>query len=212
MPGTWKRILNWAMLGLTAAVIAVTLLAATPAGTTPPVASFAVKIDLADRHGSGAHIGNGYVLTAAHVVETGAPKVITDTGATIDAEVLWINKDYDIALLRVADYRKIDSVPLSCAPLERGTRYTAYGNPGSVEFVSASGTVVGKPEKRGPWKEVVTIDGTLVMGMSGGGVIADGKLVGISVGVQSVQMGFSSAITGFGFVVPGSAVCGLMAR
>lgn len=178
-----------------------------------PVASFAVKIDMPEKHGSGVHVGGGYILTAAHVADGGAGmKVITDTGASKDVEVLWLNKDYDIALLRIADYADVAVAPLSCAPLAIGTPYTAYGNPGSLEFVSASGTVVGKAEKRGPWKEVVTIDGTLVMGMSGGPVVYRGNVVGISVGVQSVQLGFSSAITGFGFVVPGSAICGLLAR
>lgn len=182
-------------------------------GAGQPAASFAVKIDMPDKHGSGVHIGGGYILTAAHVADGGTGmKAITDTGASRDVEVLWLNKDYDIALLRIADYADVAVAPLSCAPLAIGTPYTAYGNPGSVEFVSASGTVVGKAEKRGPWKEVVTIDGTLVMGMSGGPVVYRGNVVGISVGVQSVQLGFSSAITGFGFVVPGSAICGLLAR
>lgn len=178
-----------------------------------PLASFAVKIDFPAGHGSGTHIGNGYVLTAAHVVDGGAGiKVLTDTGAAKDAEVLWVNKDYDVALLRIDEFDDIRSVPLSCAPLERGTRYVAYGNPGSVDFVSAAGAVVSKPERRGPWRSVVTVDGTVVPGMSGGGVIVSGRLVGVSVGVMSASVGLLPSITGFGFVVPASDICGLLAR
>lgn len=177
-----------------------------------PIASFAVKIDFPEGHGSGSHIGHGYILTAAHVVEGRVPKVLTDTGVEKDVAVLWINKDYDVALLRIADYDDVASIPLSCSELPVGTRYVAYGNPGAVEFVSSAGTVVGKAEARGPWRSVVTINGTLVMGMSGGGVVSNGRVVGVSVGVQSVQLGFSSSITGFGFVVPGSVVCELLAR
>lgn len=196
------------------AVVLVVLTGAAGGFTSPkPIASFAVKIDFPAGHGSGTHIGNGYILTAAHVVDGGVGiKVVTDTGATKDADVLWANKSYDIALLRVSDFDDLRSVPLSCAPLVRGTSYVAYGNPGNIDFVSASGAVVGKPEPRGPWREVVTVDGTVVPGMSGGGVVVGGRLVGVSVGVMSASLGLLPSITGFGFVVPGSAVCGLLAR
>lgn len=181
--------------------------------SAPPAASFSVKIDFADGHGSGAHIGSGYIVTAAHVVDGRDVKVVTDTGVTREAKVLWSNKDYDVALLRIDDFADVQSVTLSCEPLVPGAHYTAYGNPGSVDFVRAAGEVVGNAERRGPWAEVVTVNGTIVQGMSGGGVLVSGRLAGITVGVQSVALGgMFPSITGFGFVVPGSAICGLMGR
>lgn len=179
----------------------------------PPAASFSVKIDFPDGHGSGSHIGNGYIITAAHVVDGRDPKVVTDTGATHDAKVLWSNKDFDVALLRIADFGDIRSVTLSCAELLPGTNYVAYGNPGDIDFVHSAGEVVGKAEKRGPWSEVATVTGAIAQGMSGGGVLVSGRLTGVTVGVQAVALGGKYPnMSGFGYVVPGSAVCELLAR
>lgn len=207
IPGTDKAF-YWCAGVFIAAVLCFTLFS-TPAAVP---ASFSVKIDVGEDHGSGTHIGNGYVITAAHVVDGRTPKVVTDTGATNDAEVLWSNKGYDVAMLRIKDFAGIESAPLSCSSLAPGTYYVAYGNPGNIEFVHAAGEVVGKREPRGDWLDVVTVNGTVVMGMSGGGVIVNGRLSGVTVGVQAVALGPFPSLTGFGFVVPGSAICGLLAR
>jgi Trypsin-like serine proteases, typically periplasmic, contain C-terminal PDZ domain len=84
-----KRYRALAVAALCLVLGAVTVLYATKTKGDRAIGSFAVKIDLPDKHGSGAHIGRGYILTAAHVVEgiTDA-KVITDTGAEYPAVVL----------------------------------------------------------------------------------------------------------------------------
>ncbi len=153
------------------------------------------------------------MLTAQHVVARGSPKVLISTGVEKNTEVLWANDNYDIALLRIADYGDMASVPLSCDEPPVGTRYTAYGNPSAIDFVSASGEVVGAAVRRGHWASVFTVNGSMINGMSGGGVVANGRLVGISVRTMLHRMGEDSvSFTGFGFVVPGSAVCELFGR
>jgi len=188
------------------------MVAYTGSAAAPP-ASFAVKIDMPDGHGSGAHIGRGYILTAAHVAEQGEADVVTDTGTRRRAEILWINKDFDIALLRIADYEDIAVVPLSCSPLPVGTRYTAYGSPSQIDFVSAAGEVVGPAQKRWRWASAVVVNGAMINGMSGGPVVVGGRLVGVAVGTQlHAAGGMFPSFTGFGFVVPSQIVCALMAR
>jgi len=163
-------------------------------------------------HGSGVHIGRGYILTAAHVVASGKKLVITtDNGASFDVEVLWRNAEYDVALLKLSNYAQIDHINLSCVKPKVGTRITAYGSPLSLDFVSTSGTLVGH-NNIAMWKESAIVDATIIMGMSGGPVVSNNKVVGISVGVVVAPMGFSASITGLGVIVPGNTICRLMAR
>lgn len=175
------------------------------------VPSAFVKLEAKGVSGSGVHIGDGYVLTAAHVVgEFKDMMVKGDDGRVIDraASILWANKVYDVALVRVA-HPAMKSARLNCAPNFTGQGVKAYGSPMDVEFVYTSGTVVGKARKMGPWKSVVPVDGTLIYGQSGGGVVDDaGEVVGITVGLLPTQFG----IAAFGFVVPASDVCSLLAR
>ncbi len=178
-----------------------------------------VMLGISDQHGSGVHIGDGYILTAAHVV-VGKASVPTkaSNGSVREAIVLWSNKDYDIALARVDRFLDIDSATLSCKSLDVGTHVRAYGNPWTVEFVSTEGTVVGPSVESEPWGSVVPVDITLIPGMSGGGVLDDaGDVVGISVSVLTIpiESGYrygNVSIVGMGYVVPSSVACMLMGR
>lgn len=172
-----------------------------------------VKITLEGGHGSGVHIGNGYILTAAHVVKDAKTAMLkTKDGKIRQATILWANKEYDIALLRSED-TKMDAAALDCRLAQAGDSITSYGNPLNVEFASAYGRIAGEPRALGPWKSVFVTDITTVMGQSGGPVFdADGRLIGITVGVMGAPMGFSHSLVGYGFVVPSRAVCDLLAR
>lgn len=205
-----KRFRDFAAVALCAVVCSAVLLVIPTKSAS--LASFSVKLETDEGHGSGSHIGNGFILTAAHVVDGRAPKVVTNSGQQQDAEILWVNRDYDVALLRIHDHEGIGAVPLACSGLPVGTPFAAYGSPGAIDFVHSSGEVVGAPEKRGPWLSVAALDGTVVMGMSGGAVVSRNRVVGVVVGVQTVRAGIFPSITGFGFAVPGRVVCDLMGR
>lgn len=185
----------------------------TPAFTSaaPILPGSTVKIVMEQGHGSGVHIGNGYVITAAHVVGDKAPTIKLDDGSEQDAEVMWTNKAHDIALLRTASTMSASS--LDCRVAANGEHVTAEGNPTVLEFVSSAGRIAGAERTFGPWVRVLPVDMTIVMGMSGGPVFAaDGRVVGISVGVLVAPVGFAASLTGFGAVVPSAAVCELLAR
>lgn len=168
-----------------------------------------VQIAIGSAIGSGVHIGDGFILTAAHVVGAAKEtKVFADTKELMRGEVLWSNTKYDIALVRVAR-AKMAAAQLSCEPNFIGQNIRAYGNPMGVEFVYTSSTVVGAPRKHGPWDTVVPVDGTVVYGQSGGGVVDDqGRVVGITVGVMPTPYG----IAAFGFIVPATIACQLLGR
>ncbi|MDX0227197.1 serine protease [Sinorhizobium meliloti] len=172
-----------------------------------------VKVILKNGHGSGVSIGNGFVVTAAHVVQDSKTATLkTKHGRNMEAVVLWSNKEYDIALLRF-EGAKMDAASLDCRLAQAGDFITAYGNPLNVEFASAYGRIAGEPRAFGPWQSVFVTDITTVMGQSGGPVFdADGRLIGITVGVMGAPMGFSHSLVGYGFVVPSRAVCDLLAR
>lgn len=173
-----------------------------------------VKIDVTGGHGSGVHIGDGYVVTAAHVVEnTKSVTVVSSTGAHSGAEVLWINKTYDIALLRVADVSGFQAAALACRVPQEGETLLAAGNPLSADFINLRGYVAGGEREMGSWKRVVPVDMGVIPGMSGGPVYdEDGSVVGISVGVMLMRLGFGASLTRIGLIVPAAAVCDLMGR
>ena len=227
----WKQFLSGSALG--AAVVAAFVFggsrsiqaqpqpyARTPEITTPvkPVTDAAtVRIELPDGLGSGVAIGNGYILSAAHVV--GKSKTVDiklRDGEKGTADVLWTNEAYDIALLRT-DVHTLPAT-ISCIQAKVGAQITAVGNPLGMEFITAYGKIAGDARVMGDkWKSAYVTDMTTVMGASGGPVFDDaGFLIGITVGVTSAPLktenGYIPSLVGFGFVVPSTVVCELMGR
>lgn len=206
-------------LGAIAAVLLCALIAApfaanigiiSAAAPPPLMASAFLKVKDPLGHGSGVHIGNGYVLTAAHVVQTNKTMTVIDSEhREMAGEVLWSNTEYDVALIRLPGARYVASAPLSCAANFVHQRVTVYGNPIDLEFVFTDGQVSGTARKWAIWREVVPVDLTIIPGQSGGAAIDEtGYVVGIAVGVMIWQYG----LTGQGFIVPSSVICQLMGR
>jgi S1-C subfamily serine protease len=180
----------------------------------PPAPAIAatVKVTTATGHGSGVHIGNGLILTAAHVVAKHDTATVKTTDDTRGAEVLWASAAYDVALLTTSS-SDLQSLPLSCVTPDVGTPVTAYGNPLGMEFVRTSGQVVGPVGSALGIPGAYPVDMTIIPGMSGGPLVdLHGQVVGISVAVMTFPVGFGSQLTGIGMAVSGEAVCELMGR
>lgn len=174
-----------------------------------------VLLNTGDAHGSAVHIGNGYFLTAAHVANAnlGRFDIQLSDGSIRKAEVLWSNKDYDIALIR-ADGRDIEAANLSCRVADVGEQIMVKGNPVILDNISAWGRIAGEERKLGSWKSVLVVDAQIIPGQSGGAVY-DYKhdLIGIEVGLVMLPLPtFSTTATGYGLVVSGKSVCELLAR
>jgi S1-C subfamily serine protease len=191
------------------------LLLPVPAAAPPVLdASPTVLVKVDGGHGSGVHIGNGYIVTAAHVVGDSPGAVVKDdTDTSQIGTVLWVNKAYDLALIRI-DRPEMRSAPLVCKPrLTVGDELQAVGNPLSLQFIHTWGRVASYVAERGPWKSSVIADMAVAPGMSGGPVFdRSGGVVGIVVGTAAVPMGMSASLVPITYFVPSSAVCGLMAR
>lgn len=161
--------------------------------------------------GSGVYIGNGVIITAAHVLDGSSSfKIRSDVGDVQGGEVLWANTDYDIAAVRPAKPGRLATAHLNCREAVVGERIAAAGNPGGVEFVTMRGYVSGGARQAGPkWRSVFVTDLTTIGGMSGGATYsADGDVIGITVGT----MGFGAPSGGLGFAVPSATVCMLLGR
>jgi S1-C subfamily serine protease len=158
-------------------------------------------------HGSGVHIGNGLVLTAWHVVDDENDIKAKDTkGVEHDTELMWSNKTYDVALLRIKDFKKLQSRSLSCRYLDQGEQLSFEGNPFNFDTLTSWGKVSKSAITTvADWKEAYIIDGTLGAGMSGGPAIDGyGYVVGLNVGMLNN--------TNFVTIVPGRTICALLAR
>lgn len=153
-------------------------------------------------HGSGVHIGGGYILTAAHVVTSRNIELKLDDGSHQPAHVLWTSPFHDVALLLTDP--SMGHAPLRCDIPVPGADIKLSGNPIDLEFISTFGRVAG--EMSGV---TVPVSATIVMGMSGGPVFDNrDRVVGISV---AVTVAFGS-LTGIGHIVPGRIICELLGR
>lgn len=198
-----------------------------PAKAAPAIALSTVIVANGSGHGSGVHIGHGYIITAAHVVgQLGALGVTYSTGLNQIADVLWSNTSYDVALIRIGEFDGLATSPLACSHgANLGDDISAIGNPLSMQFVHAWGHVASDVRERARWKSSFIADMTIAPGMSGGPVLNNtGEVVGISVGLPldadpvrnsdgEVVPGLVSVATvPFSYIVPSGAICALLAR
>lgn len=181
-------------------------------------ADAAVRIMRPRGSGTAFHIGGGRIITAAHVV-VGA-KVVSlkdQTGHISSANVVSIDEKTDLAILQTA--MRLPAADLSCGTVPVGTTISAIGNPLGQEFISSFGRIAGSPRTVGDIRTVYITDMTVVMGQSGGPVFADGHAIGVMSAVMVAPMKipgtadkFVPSLVGFGYVVPSSLVCEMIAK
>lgn len=164
---------------------------------------------LAGSIGSAIHIGNGYAITAEHVVAGGsAVQYQTSRGAEKrPVDVLWASAEFDVALIRLRDAPRIAAAPVTCRAAIRGEPIKAYGNPLGLPFFETSGMIsIAIPATIDRWKSSIVFSAPIAGGMSGGPLLdAQGHLLGIIVG--SVGQ-----VAPFGVAVPVATICTLLGR
>lgn len=185
----------------------------------PSVETSVVKVVLAGGHGSGVYIGDGFIITAAHVAEGQQAVVIqTKDGRRLPAEVLWTNHDSDVSLLKVTspDPVNLSSAQISCATTAVGRAVRLEGSPSDIDFAKAWGRVsaFGKTGFEhidgGRWKVLVTLDLTAAPGDSGGPIYDDAtnKVVGILVSAMVIERGNFA----YSYMVPSTEICKMLGR
>lgn len=157
--------------------------------------------------GSGVHIGNGFILTAEHVVDKSqsVPFLLSNSKEKHTAVVLWSSYDYDIALVRAPDMAGLPARDLSCRAPIVGEPVMAVGNLHGLRWFRSQGHVATEPDELQRWKRVYALSGPIAGGMSGGPVFDFlGEIIGIVVAGPESEA--------FGFAVPGPAICQLLGR
>jgi S1-C subfamily serine protease len=171
-------------------------------------------------HGTGFYIGNGLVLTAAHVADAAKDEkmkndqwAITDADGTttLEVELLWSDDEDDIALFKINPEKlNLTAVGLRCSLPIIGEQIEGIGHPLNMKNIHTYGNIAGTTKKRYEWKEVTPVDLTVYKGMSGGPVFdLDHKVVAMMNGVVVVagDMFDKPAPMRLGWAVPSSEIC-----
>jgi S1-C subfamily serine protease len=164
-----------------------TLLAVSSSFTDVEQPQFVVKVHVHDGSGTGSLVRSDLVLTCHHVIRDSRPGdriyVEFKNGLERDATVVKVNKDTDLALLR------IEPVLLSCAkPANKAAvknqEVVIGGFPQGNEYAEVRGRVVDfhSYERNGP-QVLFSVSNRVASGVSGGPVLnVSGDVVGVLFG------------------------------
>jgi putative serine protease PepD len=170
-----------------------------------------VQLEVDTQQGPGLGSGviydkNGYILTAAHVIDTADQVTVRlSDGTRLRGEVLGTDTGNDVGVVKV-DRNNLPAAPLAIdVPLQVGQLAVAIGSPfrleGSVTagIVSATNRILSDNQSN---REVIQTDAPINPGNSGG-VLADreGRVIGINSAIRSNGTSEGGNI-GIGFAVP----------
>ena len=151
------------------------------------------------RRGAGAGIvwsSDGLIITNAHVIRRSKPQVVFGDGKTLPAEVLGIDRENDLAAIKV----EAKDLPAAEAGNSRemgtGQMVIALGHPWGIIGAVTSGMVVGSGQNLagmpGGDRELIAISLHLRPGFSGGPLIDDqGRVVGVNVMMAGPEVGLA---------------------
>jgi len=173
--------------------------------------------------GSGAIVdADGYIMTNAHVI-TDSHRVqvvlpspsdeaatafsgLGNRGRTLDARVIGVSSELDLALLKV-DAKGLPALPLAKYDrLQQGEIVFAFGSPGGLRNSVSMGVVSAVARQLDPDSPLVFVqtDAPINPGNSGGPLVnVNGEMVGINTFIFSQSGGNE----GLGFAIP-SAIIG----
>ena len=128
---------------------------------------------------------DGLVVTNAHVVGRGPRRIILPDGSDVQAKLLALDKEHDLAVL-AADATNLTPLALGKSKqLRAGEWVLALGHPLGVTGAATSGIVIGveseRTESPGTGREWIAVGIALRPGNSGGPLVdVDGRMVGIN--------------------------------
>jgi serine protease Do len=153
--------------------------------------------------GSGFVISqDGFIVTNNHVIE-GADEIEIEffSGKRLDAKVIGVDKNTDIALLKVEAAEPLPFVPFGDSDTMRvGDWVMAMGNPLGQGFSVSAGIVSARNRAlSGTYDDFIQTDAAINRGNSGGPLFnMDGQVVGVNTAILSpnggsIGIGFSMA-------------------
>jgi len=165
------------------------------------------RLDQREEHGlgSGVLVGQGLILTNAHVVAGASELAVTgEGGRTIAAKLLGSDPESDLAVLRVTgDASNLPHLDFAnSSQLRLGELVLAIGNPFGVGETVTMGIVsaTGRSDLGiNAYEDFIQTDAAINPGNSGGALVnLDGQLVGIPSAILSRTGGYM----GVGFAIP----------
>ncbi len=162
--------------------------------------------------GSGVIVDKkGYILTNHHVIE-GADqiRVVLASGQTLQADIIGVDKDTDLAVLKV-DHYILPAISFARSKhLRVGDVVLAIGNPFGVGQTVTQGIISATGRSQlgiNTFENFIQTDAAINPGNSGGALInAQGDLIGISTAIFSKTGGSH----GIGFAIPADLARGVM--
>jgi len=174
-------------------------------------------------HASGTLIGNGKILTAAHVYEgTQELTAVFTNGDVLPVERLWKSDLADFALLGVKYPRGYHGADIDCDPVRTGDEVWIVGNPRAgyltvrwaVTYGHVAALELTYPEKYADKVEqgmdqLIPLDAHAFKGNSGGPVFNQaGDVVGILTAGLVVPSFFDAIPIGISIMTPATEFCG----
>lgn len=161
-------------------------------------------------------IGGSTIVTAAHVVGKAKTVSVKDVDGNIRmASVDIVDGLTDLAILTSTQH-KIPAAELDCRVAKVGEQIEAIGTPLGLEFITAQGRIAGTARKVPTGVVAYVTDIVTIMGMSGGPIFANGRVIGVNHAVMLAPlngpMGQMPSLAGFGFIIPSANVCALLER
>lgn len=166
-------------------------------------------------HGTGVYIGNGRVLTAAHVAKEapagGKVAIQLGDGPAVAGTVQWYSTDNDVGLILLdAPLAGVQVARLSCSTPDPvvGTALESIGDP--LDFINLhTWGRVAAPVANHEKLNSFIVDLTIAPGNSGGPVFNwEHELVGIAVAMASTTMsGMFPVMFPLAYIVPKSIIC-----
>jgi S1-C subfamily serine protease len=163
---------------------------------------------------------DGTIVTNAHVVD-GAEKVsvsFEEDGESIEAEVLGVDPDTDVAVLKIdpGQVEDLTVLPLGdSSELEVGDPVVAIGNPFGLQRTVTTGIVSALQRQIDApsgfsISNVIQTDASINPGNSGGPLLdAQGRVIGIN---SQIATGGGQGSVGIGFAVPVNTAKDLLPR
>lgn len=161
--------------------------------------------------GSGFFISEeGHIVTNNHVVDNAVEIEVTlDDGSTLEAELVGVDAETDLAVIKVKDSGTYPYVSFGASKdLRRGDWVVAVGSPLGFSGTATAGIVsaVGKPgdlRRSQSYTDYLQIDAAINRGNSGGPTFdLNGRVVGVNTWIASTTGGS----IGLGFAIPSELV------
>lgn len=151
--------------------------------------------------GSGFVIsGDGYILTNSHVVED-ADRIVVGfmDGNELEADLVGLDANTDIALLRVYGDKAFAALPLGNSdPVRPGDWVVAIGNPYGLSHTVTAGIVSAKHRRDilgGRYDDFIQTDVAINPGNSGGPLVdLNGEVIGINTAIKPAANAISFTV------------------